>query len=273
MITLIQGSGNHSNRLMQAAHFEAYCLENNYKFKNLDFFDMERLYDGFDGKGGNLWSQLLFCAFKAVRKVQNKTGIKLFKLYDYDLIDKESDVAPCDGSFVCGWNFRRNDLVKKYRTYFQKKYALKSGLYQNNPFVNDFLANKESAVCVGLHIRRGDYKNWQGGIWYYEKETYVKALEKMSDLLKEAFPGRKIMFFVFSNEDVSSWFSSFSNVRMSKNEWWIDQFLMSKMDYLIGPPSTFTMWASYMGDVPLFHIESANLNFSLKSFVKLETIS
>ena len=272
MITLIQGSGNHSNRLLQAAHFEAYCLENNYKFKNLDFNDMAELYKGCETACFNLWNRFLFLTLKVVRKLQNKTGLKLINIYDYDLINRNDDIAPRDGSFVCGWNFRRNDLVKKYRAYFKQKYALKSGLYKDNSFVNDFLTDKESAVCVGLHIRRGDYKNWNGGIWYYESDVYIEALKQIERLVSSKNPKKKILFYVFSNEDVSSWFKNYSNVRISNNEWYLDQFLMSKMDYLIGPPSTFTMWASYIGDVPLFHIESAKLDFSLESFVALETV-
>jgi len=42
---------------------------------------------------------------------------------------------------------------------------------------------------------------------------------------------------------------------ISQNPWYIDQHLMTRCDYLIGPPSTFTLWASYVGKVPFFQIE------------------
>lgn len=41
---------------------------------------------------------------------------------------------------------------------------------------------------------------------------------------------------------------------------------MSQCDYLIGPPSTFTGWASYIGNVPLKYIESKNIDFTLEDF-------
>ena len=273
MITLIRGFGNHSNRLIQSVHFEAYCIENNYKFKSLDFDDMAPLYDGCVGFKRNFWDRLLFVGLKIVRKIQNKSIFKPFRIYDYDLLERDGKVKPRDGSFVCGWNFRQDELVKKYQNVFQQKYKLRKVLYENNPFVRDFLSEKESSVCVGFHIRRGDYKEWNGGIWYYEKEEYIDIFKKLERFLSAKHSGKKIIFYIFSNEDVCSWFDNFSDVRISKNEWFIDQFLMSQMDYLMGPPSTFTMWASYIGLVPLCFIEKADAKIDGDSFKVVEAAS
>lgn len=56
------------------------------------------------------------------------------------------------------------------------------------------------------------------------------------------------------------------NIKKSTNEWYIDHFLMSKCDYLIGPPSTFTMWASYIGKVKYYHIENDSGEIRLSDF-------
>ena len=41
---------------------------------------------------------------------------------------------------------------------------------------------------------------------------------------------------------------------------------MTQMDYLIGPPSTFTGWASYINEVPLFFMETADEELTFDKF-------
>ena len=42
--------------------------------------------------------------------------------------------------------------------------------------------------------------------------------------------------------------------------------MMSQCDYLMGPPSTFTMWASFMGKVPLGIIRDRSQTLSMADF-------
>jgi hypothetical protein len=44
MLVLAFGSGNHSNRLFQNIHFEAFCKERNIEYINPSFFDMHKYY-------------------------------------------------------------------------------------------------------------------------------------------------------------------------------------------------------------------------------------
>lgn len=45
-----------------------------------------------------------------------------------------------------------------------------------------------------------------------------------------------------------------------------DLYALSKCDYIFGPPSTFSMWASFYGEVPLKFFETTNEKFSLNDF-------
>jgi hypothetical protein len=45
-----------------------------------------------------------------------------------------------------------------------------------------------------------------------------------------------------------------------------DMYALAGCDYIIGPPSTFSMWASFIGKVPLFHLHDREINFSLSDF-------
>ena len=42
----------------------------------------------------------------------------------------------------------------------------------------------------------------------------------------------------------------------SNGSWIEDQLILQSCDMLIGPPSTFTMWSSYIAKIPLIQIDS-----------------
>lgn len=249
MILLTEPFGNHSNRLFQAAHIEAWCLENHKSFHNLCFKDMEKLYD-------------------MKKKWNTKLLILLNKLNLLKFVP-EIDLERCDGKIdfpkktirVRGWAFNEsNELTEKYRPYFQRKYSLRSCIVNSNSFISSFQNVKKDNVVVGIHIRRGDYKVWCDGKYYYDDIVYTKCI----NLMKKLLTGKKCKFIVFSNEDVRI---DGDDIIVSKNDWYIDQYIMGKCDYLIGPPSTFTLWASYLGEVPCCHIQSECITFSLEDFV------
>ena len=124
--------------------------------------------------------------------------------------------------------------------------------------------DSEHYLKVGVHIRRGDYKDFLDGRYYYENEvfaSYMKQFEKLADTL-----GKKVKFFLFSNEPINQIFTEQFDSVISENAWYIDQFLMTQMDYLIGPPSTFTGWANYINEVPLFYMETADEELSFDKF-------
>src|SRR5207253_5956455 len=58
---------------------------------------------------------------------------------------------------------------------------------------------KECDVLVGVHARRGDYKTFMRGMYYYDDADYGNFLKQVSKL----FPGKKVTYLICSNEDVS----------------------------------------------------------------------
>jgi hypothetical protein len=166
---------------------------------------------------------------------------------------------------IDGWYFRCNNLTIKYRSLFRQKYTLKEEYYINNPLCLQAASlNRDEYQKVGVHIRRGDYKEFQGGKYYYENDVFLKYMTQISDEISKI--GKKTKFYLFSNEPIASVFTESFDAVISHNPWYIDQYLMTQMDYLIGPPSTFTGWASYINEVPLFFMETANDELTLDKF-------
>jgi len=182
-----------------------------------------------------------------------------FFITNLDKDNKDLKASRKQRTYIKGWGFRQHELTVKYRSFFQKKYSLNSLFFIKNPTYTDIIKKQENGnIIVGIHIRRGDYKTWKNGKYYYENVVYENCIGQVKKLLSEKFE-KEISFIIFSNESSQL---SIENLTYSTNEWFIDQRLMMECNFLIGPPSTFTSWASYIGETPLLHIESKSIKYN-----------
>ena len=125
--------------------------------------------------------------------------------------------------------------------------------------------NTHQIICA-VHLRFGDYKTFQGGKFYYKKQQYhQKMLE-----VKAIFPNQKVAFFISSNEKIDfSIFSECDCFTIPKSNATKDLYGLSLSDYIIGPPSTFSGWASYYKNTPLYFIEDINHKIKIDSFYNI----
>ncbi len=115
----------------------------------------------------------------------------------------------------------------------------------------EFLRQKFD-VIVAVHIRRGDYKTFLDGKYYFEDDVYLQKMEKINLLLSPA----KVVFAIFSNEKIDINNFTTVNASFNNNNTPIgDMWGISLCDFIIGPLSTFSMWASFWKKVPLHFIQ------------------
>jgi len=163
--------------------------------------------------------------------------------------------------FLSGWLFRTEGLVEKHRD-FIINYFEPLKIYRDSaeniilPLKNQF------KTVVGIHIRRGDYKNFLGGQYFYEFATYKKAMENIAEI----FGHDSTAFVICSNENIDLNFFSGLNVFKGPGHFVADLHSLSLCDYIAGPPSTFSMWASFYGNKPLWQIENAEQNPTIELF-------
>jgi len=230
MKILAYPAGNHSNRLFQNLHFEAYCKEYKIEYINPSFFNMHKYY---------ISPCKLNCGLKGI-VFMNRYSRKLAQIIMK--LKKPNDI------YVGGWDFRVNNLTEKYQDYFIEKYTLKEKYIKNNKLLDLINKSKENGkTIIGVHIRRGDYKTFENGKYYFGDAVYKKYMDALAEKIKNC------CFIIFSNENIL--INETEYIYKSNNQWYVDHFLMSKCDFLIGPPSTFTLWASYMGKVKYYHIK------------------
>lgn len=161
-----------------------------------------------------------------------------------------------------GWSFRDPVNFERYgseiRTYFTPLAEYRTRIEQA---ITE--ARRQCEVLVGVHIRQGDYQAHLQGKYYYETARYRRLMEQVVEL----FPGRKVGFWICSNVPQDpmeftnlQWFPGLGQLVQ-------DLYSLAKCDYIVGPPSTFSQWASFYGQKPLCIVRDPQQPISAGSFV------
>lgn len=154
--------------------------------------------------------------------------------------------------FFNGWLFRNPKGLEKFRKEIThafrpiKEYELKINSYWER------LDNRRFKIAI--HIRRTDYKTLYPQ-YYYELDEYNYIME----MLKAYFKDKNPQFMIFSDEERK--FEEFKNfsedeIVISNNPFIVDLFLISKCDLIVGPPSTFSQFASWLGEKDLKTVDN-----------------
>jgi len=163
--------------------------------------------------------------------------------------------------FPYGWRFRAPGLVKKHaekiRNYFRPIEA-----HENSSRQMVDRLRRSADVVVGVHIRRGDYQRWKDGRFFFPASRYADWMREMA----AQFPGRKISFFVCSDEPRNTGEFPGLSVGLGVGPPVADLYTLAKCDYILGPVSTFSQWASFYGAKPLLHFYSDNERIELERF-------
>jgi Glycosyl transferase family 11 len=284
MLVISAKSGKLGNRLFLFANFIAFAIENDLTVSNPAFEDYAE-YFRYTTKDilclyptprlkfkGNKWLRQQyynlnrylarsshFCTINIQRN-------KPFNWSNYN-IQKELNLNKIN--FFQGWLFRDGWFVedipnfKKHRNiicnYFQP--IEKHQLNINNLI---FRVRQQAKIVIGVHIRQGDYQQHQNGRYFYSIEDYAKIMK----LVTKLFPEKQTIFFICSNvkQDYSNYFHDISYA-LGNHHIVEDMYCLAECDYIIAPPSSYSMWSSFYGDVPLYMIRDINKSIDINDFV------
>lgn len=157
---------------------------------------------------------------------------------------------------VSGWNFDAGELLDQHAPAIREHFRI---LPEHQIRVDASIAapRGDADVVVGVHIRQGDYKTFRGGRYYYSIDQYVAAMRRV----RERLAGRRVAFWVCGNGPLDRRDFGNLNVFFGTGHLIEDLYGLAATDLLVGPPSTFTKWASFYGDVPLRWMETADEPF------------
>lgn len=158
--------------------------------------------------------------------------------------------------FMDCWPYIDAELLHKHsetvRLYIQPRQEARNRAAE----IIHALRSAAAVPVVGVHIRRTDYKEWLDGIYYYELETYLRYMKRVSELLEG-----EVSFVICSDEHFEA--GDFADVpcrgiHVSHETFMTDFALLMQCDYTMGPPSTFRMTSSFLGNTPSFRMSSAD---------------
>lgn len=258
---LVKGYGQMCNNILQYAHLYAFGREHGVKVISMRFSYKYRYFAICKKWYHRPMTYLLAKLLIRLRLVDCIMGVNTPE------IDRKFAQAPL---IACGgWGCRYDELFRKYRSEIAQLFRIKPAIQQK---VNHWMQEHPKAdINLGVHIRRGDYKTWQGGKYFFGDEVYLRLIQEFQAL----HPQQKINVFICTNDarlNINKYRQACPNVYLSKGSGIEDLQLLSQCDYLMGVKSTFSLWASFYRDIPLYWIMDANKTLENNDFVHFEDV-
>jgi hypothetical protein len=267
VIILIKKPGQTCNQLFYFSHFIAYAIENNITLYNAAF-DYKQYFAAtarndfgqYDIKILAKWSYLILNATKPILTIAKSSHFHNFveisddQGYNIENLPKSPVVIPY------GWLFRTHGLFVRHSNILRSFFAPVEP-YRSN--VRKIIAScRENVdILIGVHLRKGDYKDWQRGKYFYSDNVYFNIMKQIANQFD-----RSVGFLLCSNERID--LEHFKGLKCYRGGMHFieDLYSLAKCDYIIGPPSTFSLWASFYGNKPYLHIYNENSAIDMKDF-------
>ncbi len=307
-VIFTNGGGRMSNQLLNQAHLISWANEKELGLISVPFWSYTNHYKSFTHnpacKFGSVSSNQFtflfsFCqritsfSFNNQRRIQ-KTLKALLRSYSklntswqdvrsYDFNNKNAQYESIDlGSIefnkliedkkvtlLSGWNIRNWGYFEKHQNTIRELFQPKDELIEESNTLISHL-KKDSDLTVGVFIRRGDYRSYMDGRYFFDFPVYDSWMQQLVTETPD-----KIIAFIVSSEEVipEGSFKSNLNIQFSsgsanKGGTAIQtQYELSQCDYIISVPSTFSAWSAFMGKKPLIPLIASNQHISITNAV------
>ncbi len=289
-IIILAPSGHRlANQLWNFMSIYAYCLEKGYACENPSFFRYEKFFNIIPAQSSIFkilsflhsapvkkirgWSYILYQKYvmrikkhQSKRVVSDKREPHVFYLPPSKTEDKEyrEALSALENSlernfYFDGWLFRNPVGIEKYRKEIKEYFAPKKEASEK---IEAFFSplRKNFKEIVGIHIRQGDYRTWEGGQFYFQPKEVRKILEDY--LAHHRKNPEHVLFLMCSDESVDM--SVFNGLKTKEGPGGMieDLFALSKTDLIIGCDSTYGAFAAYYGNIPLAVFSRNDIDWS-----------
>jgi hypothetical protein len=290
IVIIASKAGRLGNRLFQSAHFMGNALAKGYQLFNPALGEYAHLFQGSardplcgfpnssrnkDPEFADSCREFLYAGTHLLGLVATTGIVPGVRVIDIRRFD-EMEVGDVDltGEVFCnlldskkllmpmGWKFsdhlgmrQHREAITRYLTPVESVRRPAEKIVSN--------AREKGDLLVGVHIRQDDYRRWKNGIHFYETERYVQWTKELS----ERNPGKKVVFLICASNPLDE--SLFEGLSLVKGPGFPagDLHALSLCDRIIGPPSTFSGWASYHGGVPICVLSDSNASVDPENFV------
>lgn len=156
-------------------------------------------------------------------------------------------------TFLSGWNICDWKLVEKHQQKIREFLKIRQEYISIS---NSFISEKREKYdfLIGVMIRQGDYQFWENGRYYFQTNQYSKWLNQLSSIFSRH---GKIGFIIAS--DTAQEIGEFDNQNIhfttgiaGDSGHYLESLMqLSLCDMIASPPSTFSMWAAFVGNISM----------------------
>jgi Glycosyl transferase family 11 len=284
MIVVAQSIGQVGNRLIQFSHLIAFSRDHNVPIANPAFSLYAEFFEH--------TQHSLFCSYPSSSRAWVGKPLQRFLYYvirvasagrilkllprsiwveqhwtggEYDLSNPQfvEFARTKDFVFLTGsWmhRYRRNPQahLNTVREYFQLRQDLRDKIAQY------FMQVRQAAdIVVGTHIRQGDNASDPVRRDAFSTAQYALVMQRTAAL----FPGKKVVFVVCSDRTQSQ--SAFAGLTIFRGpgSFIEDMYVLAECDYIMGAgQSSFSLWASLMGQKPRYALLDPEKEINLSDF-------
>ncbi|MEO0311636.1 MAG: hypothetical protein RIQ89_1293 [Bacteroidota bacterium] len=275
-IFITDKKGQLGNRLFLYAHFIGFAKEYDFELYNFAFIDYQSYFENSNHQvlpsfnTTKKWSRSAAFTFLFISKIiiawykVTKLNLPGFKVHYIDSWDKtvELDASNFDSKkyhLISGWGFRNHSLLAKHQTTIANHLSPKKNYFTK---ITNLNLDKSKFIYCGVHIRKGDYEKFEGGKYYFTLENYKTWMDQFA----AKHPHKSVVFIIASNEKITPKDFPDHKIIFSNGEPIEDIICLTSCNYIIGPPSTFSGWASYYGTTPLLHMQAKDAVIDMEHF-------
>lgn len=150
------------------------------------------------------------------------------------------------------------ELFLKYREEIKALFEINENTKR---YVIQKMHRPENGIALGLHIRRGDYATHLGGKFFFSDAQYIQIIKDFAALHAQK-TDKPITVYICTNDPKLNLdkYKKESNVdiRMLNGNRIEDLATLSLCDYVIGAQSSFSLWASFYRNLPIYWINPAD---------------
>lgn len=245
----VRDKGRMANNMLQYAHLYAWAREHGRRTMSMRFAYKYQYFHICHTRHHNF---ITYVAAKFAARLGLIPTVS-FNEPQTDTLLQEKQMLDSRWVVAEGWYARWYDLVLKYKPEILQLFAFDSRVEQAAAQTLSQLP--EADLTLGLHIRRGDYRTWQDGRFYFTDEQFIAAAK--SFLAHKG--GQRVRIVICGNDptlDTRLYRQQLApaTVDFPCGNAAEDLCLLSQCDYLMGPPSTYSLVATMYHDVPLYWI-------------------
>jgi hypothetical protein len=259
------------NRLIFVASVYAWCLEHGHTLRYPSFHRYAHLFPSFERRWWGDPAAEPNCPLSrpnlvrfqkaAVLALRGLSRLGLFtgRLRPPTGVDVAL-LAPSDAAFpppgrgryvLFSWRFSNPEGLRKHRAKILELLRPQPGVSEDaRAFAG---ALPPGRLRIGVHIRHRDYRLFKGGKFFIPIEGYREQMAR----LRERYASHRPVFVIFSDEPRRAEEFDGFDVHLSGGTMIQDLHRMAGCDVIVGPPSTFNVWAAYVGGGITLHIGPA----------------